>query len=90
MNIFELNKCNLRDVVMEIFDVEKLQIAEYYLENNIDPESEVGRIIQENEFAEGGKIDAKNYRIQELNVIRDLSCVKLEDKQPSPKIDNVR
>ena len=45
---------------MEIFD------------NNIDPESEVGRIIQENEFAEGGKIDAKNYRIQELNVIRDL------------------
>ena len=53
-------------------DIWRGKVAEYYLENNIDPESEVGRIIQENQFAEGGKINAKNYRIQELNVIRDL------------------
>ena len=76
MNIFELDKCNLRAVVMEIFD------------NNIDPESEAGRIIQENEFAEGGKINAQNYRIQELDVIGDLSCEKLEDKEKTAESKN--
>ena len=46
----------------------------------------MGRIIQENQFAEGGKIDAKNYRIQELNVNRDLSCEKLEDKEKNSRV----
>ena len=48
----------------------------------------MGRIIQEIEFADSGKIDAKNYRIQELNVVGDLSCVKLEDKEKTAESKN--
>lgn len=48
----------------------------------------MGRIIQENKFTKGGEIDAKNYRIQELNVVRDLSCVKLEDKEKTAESKN--
>ena len=48
----------------------------------------MGRIIQENKFTKGGEIDAKNYRIQELNVVRYLSWVKLEDKEKTAESKN--